>query len=49
MENYIRKLTGKQYLARLEKNPTVLIPTGACETGWLPRRSLRSWPSAPAQ
>ena len=31
MENYIRKLPGKQYLARLEKNPTVIIPTGACE------------------
>ena len=31
MEHYIRKLSGKQYLARLEKNPTVIIPTGACE------------------
>lgn len=31
MENYIRKMSGKQYLARLEKNPTVIIPTGACE------------------
>ena len=31
MEHYIRKLPGKQYLARLEKNPTVIIPTGACE------------------
>ena len=52
MENYIRKLPGKQYLVRLEKNPTVIIPTGACEVYgpcWLPRRSLRSWPSAPAQ
>lgn len=31
MENYIRKLSGKQYLARLKKNPTVIITTGACE------------------
>ena len=31
MENYIRKLPGKQYLARLRENPTVIITTGACE------------------
>ena len=31
MENYIRKLSGKRYLARLKENPTVIIPTGACE------------------
>lgn len=31
MENNIRKLSGKQYLARLAANPTVIIPTGACE------------------
>lgn len=31
MENYIRKLSGKKYLARLAENPTVIIPTGACE------------------
>lgn len=31
MERYIRKLSGKQYLAQLKKNPTVIIPTGACE------------------
>lgn len=31
MENYIRKMSGKKYLARLAKNPTVIIPTGACE------------------
>lgn len=31
MEHYIRKLSGKQYLARLAANPTVIIPTGACE------------------
>lgn len=31
MERYIRKLSGKKYLAQLEKNPTVIIPTGACE------------------
>lgn len=31
MEHYIRKIPGKQYLERLAKNPTVIIPTGACE------------------
>lgn len=31
MEYYIRKMPGKQYLERLAKNPTVIIPTGACE------------------
>lgn len=31
MEHYIRKLSGKKYLARLAENPTVIIPTGACE------------------
>ena len=31
MEYQIRKLSGKQYLARLKANPTVIIPTGACE------------------
>mgnify|MGYP000004948411 FL=1 len=31
MENYIRKMPGKQYLARMGKNPLVIIPTGACE------------------
>ena len=31
MENHIRKLPGKQYLARLRENPTVIITTGACE------------------
>ena len=31
MEHYIRKLPGKQYLARLRENPTVIITTGACE------------------
>ncbi len=31
MENYIRKLSGKKYLERLAQNPTVIIPTGACE------------------
>ena len=31
MENYIRRLPGKKYLARLAENPTVIIPTGACE------------------
>ncbi|WP_294148701.1 creatininase family protein [uncultured Clostridium sp.] len=31
MTNYIKKLTGKQYCARIEKNPTVIITTGACE------------------
>ena len=31
MENYIRKMSGKKYLARLAENPTVIIPTGACE------------------
>lgn len=31
MEYYIRRMSGKQYLARLAKNPTVIIPTGACE------------------
>ena len=31
MEHYIRKLPGKQYLARLKENPTVIITTGACE------------------
>lgn len=31
MENNIRKLSGKKYLARLAENPTVIIPTGACE------------------
>lgn len=31
MQNYIRKMSGKQYLKRLQENPTVIIPTGACE------------------
>lgn len=31
MEYNIRKLSGKQYLSRLAANPTVIIPTGACE------------------
>lgn len=31
MTNYIRKMSGKQYLKRLAENPTVIIPTGACE------------------
>lgn len=31
MQNYIRKMTGKQYLKRMEANPLVIIPTGACE------------------
>ena len=31
MENYIRKMSGKKYLARLAENPTVINPTGACE------------------
>jgi len=31
MQNYIRKMTGKQYLKRLEANPLIIIPTGACE------------------
>lgn len=31
MTNYIRKMSGKQYLKRLKENPTVIIPTGACE------------------
>lgn len=31
MTNYIRKMSGKQYMKRLEENPTVIIPTGACE------------------
>lgn len=31
MTNYIRKMSGKQYLKRIQENPTVIIPTGACE------------------
>ena len=31
MSNYIRKMSGKQYAERIAKNPTVIIPTGACE------------------
>lgn len=31
MTNYIRKMSGKQYMKRLKENPTVIIPTGACE------------------
>lgn len=31
MENCIRKMSGKKYLARLAENPIVIIPTGACE------------------
>lgn len=31
MTNYIRKMSGKQYLKRLAECPTVIIPTGACE------------------
>lgn len=31
MTNYIRKMSGKQYMKRLSENPTVIIPTGACE------------------
>lgn len=31
MTNYIRKMSGKQYLSRMAENPTVIIPTGACE------------------
>ena len=28
MTNYIREMSGKQYLKRLAENPTVIIPTG---------------------
>lgn len=31
MTNYIRKMSGKQYQQRIKENPTVIIPTGACE------------------
>ena len=31
MTSYIRKMRGKQYMKRLAENPTVIIPTGACE------------------
>lgn len=31
MSNYIRKMSGKQYMARLAEDPIVIIPTGACE------------------
>jgi creatinine amidohydrolase len=31
MENYIRKMSGKQYLKRMDANPLVIVPTGACE------------------
>ena len=31
MTNYIRKMSGKQYMERMRSNPTVIIPTGACE------------------
>lgn len=31
MTNYIRKMSGKQYMERLGKDPVVIIPTGACE------------------
>lgn len=31
MTNYIRKMSGKQYFQRIAENPTVIIPTGACE------------------
>lgn len=31
MENYIRRMSGKQYLERMSKEPIILIPTGACE------------------
>lgn len=31
MTNYIRKMSGKQYMERLKQNPVVIIPTGACE------------------
>ena len=31
MTNYIKKLSGKQYLERIKNNPIVIIPTGACE------------------
>lgn len=31
MTNYIREMSGKKYLQRIGENPTVIIPTGACE------------------
>lgn len=31
MTNYICELSGKAYLERMKENPTVIIPTGACE------------------
>lgn len=31
MTNYIRKMSGKQYMERLGEDPVVIIPTGACE------------------
>lgn len=31
MTNYIRKMSGKQYIERLKEDPVVIIPTGACE------------------
>lgn len=31
MTNYIRKMPGRAYLERMEKNPLIIIPTGACE------------------
>lgn len=31
MTDYIRKMSGKQYLARLKECPVVMIPTGSCE------------------
>lgn len=31
MINTINKLSGKEYMKRIQKNPTVIIPTGACE------------------
>ena len=31
MENCIRKMSGKKYMARLKADPLIIIPTGACE------------------
>lgn len=38
MTNYIREMSGKQYLKRLAENPTVIIPTGPV------RSTARSFP-----
>ena len=34
MTNYIREMSGKQFLKRLAENPTVIIPTGACAVSY---------------